>query len=246
MRIFKSTVKLKTNLKIFGAFIILLILLFIGYNLKYQHLVNEGSTIAEEQCLKVNPLIAERKEVFSNTFEILQASGNVEEYWDAQNKYIKVSTEYIKAQKDWLDKEKRFMGGWDFKLLTSQDIQEIAKLQYQAREADVKSQSALVEAFEISELNSEIATELAQTSLEESNKRDKLYKELDELWSIHDSKFNLLAFFIRFPTSSCPEEGNIPEIRQEQHPEPSEEPLGCHSIPNGIKCNDTWPKDYPS
>ncbi len=76
--------------------------LFVFPTWKYQQLINEGSVIADEQCLKVNPLIIARKNSYINSMKILQASGSAQDYWTETDKYLDISKKYILAEDSWL------------------------------------------------------------------------------------------------------------------------------------------------
>lgn len=188
-------------IKILVGIIILTIILFMGYVFKYQQLVDEGSVLADEQCLTVDPLIKERKELYNNSLQILDASGSADEYMAETSKYLVVSKKYTKAQKDWLSKQKAFINRWDYKLFVPSYIQDLSRLQFISREADVKAQEALEEAFIIKDNKKQL--ELSNIVMIETNKRNKADEEYDKIWKNYSNKFDVRVYFAKVPASAC-------------------------------------------
>ena len=110
--------------------------------------LSAGSIIADQHCLKVNPLVIARKNNYIDSMKVLLASGSAEEYWAENDKYLDNSKKYIEAEKTWLIVQKTYMDSQDFKTYIPSYIQEAAKYQYESREAEMKSTSTIVELLE--------------------------------------------------------------------------------------------------
>lgn len=207
--------KHESKLKRLGVIItlplIFLIIIFCLSTFKYQQLVNEGSVIADKQCLNVNPLIIQRKNSYTETIRIAKANGSEKDYWKEQERYLAISKKYIQAQQGWLREQKAFMNRADYKLFIPQIIQKAGILQYQSREADLKSTIAVTEMFRsLTDTNKQ--KELATTILKEKKKQEMAEAELDQIWK-SKSNFDIRARFIRVPQTKCPKENlEIPEV----------------------------------
>ena len=77
--------------------------LFVGYIYKYQQLINEGSYLADEHCIKINPLIIDRKNKYLDQYNLILKAGSdtatAEEYHAALDKYMQASDVYQKEEK---------------------------------------------------------------------------------------------------------------------------------------------------
>lgn len=200
------------NIRFALTFILLLTVgLFCISIFKYQQLVNEGSIIADKQCLNVNPLIIQRKNSYSETIRIAKANGTEEEYWKEQNNYLSISKKYIQAQQLWLNEQKTFMNRADYKLFIPQVIQKAGLLQYESREADLKATIAVTDMFKsLTDTNKQ--KELATIILNEKKKQEAAEAELDKMWK-STSNFDIRQRFIRVPKTKCPKENlEIPEV----------------------------------
>ena len=127
--------KLKLTLAVIMLFVALCFTVSI---LAYQRLVNEGSMIADKQCLKVNPLIIQRKNSYVKSMEIILAKGSEIDYMNELNKYMDISNKYVEEQKKWLQEEKAFMNRIDYKLFLPSQVQTANQLQFDSREAEMK------------------------------------------------------------------------------------------------------------
>lgn len=188
-------------IKIIVGIIVLTIILFMGYLFKYQQIVDEGSVLADEQCLNVEPLIKEKKALYDSSLQILDASGSAEEYMTETSRYLGVSTKFIKAQREWLNKQRIFINRWDYKLLVPSYIQELSRLQFISREADVRSQEALEEAFTTSDNKRQL--ELSNTVIIEADNRNKADEDYNRIWKNYSNKFDIRTYFVNIPTSAC-------------------------------------------
>ncbi|OGK62596.1 hypothetical protein A2334_03525 [Candidatus Roizmanbacteria bacterium RIFOXYB2_FULL_38_10] len=200
----------KLRLAIFFL-ILFIVLCFTISTLTYQRLVNEGSVIADKQCLNVNPLIIQRKNSYTETIRIAKANGSEEDYWKEQINYLEISKKYIQAQQSWLKEQSAFINRTDYKLFIPKIIQKAGLLQYQSREADMKSTIAVTEMFKsLTDTNKQ--KELATTILNEKKKQEAAEAELDKIWK-SKSNFDIRVRFIRVPKTQCPKENlNIPEV----------------------------------
>lgn len=196
--------------------------LFIFSTWKFQQLIDEGSVIADEQCLKVNPLIIERKNDYLASMGVIIASGSAEKYWAETNKYLEVSKKYTEAQKSWLAHQKAYMDRWDFNFFIPTYIREATKAQYNSREAQMKSTKGIVELFETyNKIDLEHQKTLSDSILEETKKSQDADDEYNRIYEASQGKFDLRNNFTTVPQSKCPPENfNIPDVRDLFNPKP--------------------------
>lgn len=209
---------------------LLVICLILGYFVfstwKYQQLINEGSIIADEQCLKVNPLIIARKNSYVNSMKILEASGSAEEYWTETDKYLAISKKYIAAEDAWLSTQKAYMDSQDTNTYVPAYIRNAGQLQYDSRVADVKATSGIVELFETyKNLDTTRQQALSDTILNETKKSNDLNYAYNEAYDHPKRTFDLRDYFTSVPESKCPPENlNIPDVNEMLNPTPAVTP----------------------
>jgi len=204
-----------------GGLLFVTALYLIGSVVMYQHLVNEGTVLADNQCLKVNPVIIERKDAYLKSMQALK-DNNGDAYVKETENYLTASRKYVSEQTNWLDIQKKYMNRWDFKYFIPSYMKEAAQYQYNSRKADTESTTFLVEAFEIAPLNVSISEELSDKSMKKVKERNEAEKNYDELWN-NPGKLDWRTRFIKVPESKCPDENfNFPDV--DEFLNPSTEP----------------------
>lgn len=189
----------------------------------YQRIVNEGSVIADIQCLTVNPLIIQRKNIYLQSMQAVK-NKDQEKYYKLTDDYFTISSRFVIAQKNWLVDEKDYMNKWEFKYFTPKYVQDAAKYQYVSRQADAESTGLLVESYKISQLNTSLSEELTQKASDKLTIRNNAEKKYDELWD-NPGKIDWRSRFIKVPPTKCPEENlNIPEVNLKEIFEPPSSP----------------------
>lgn len=219
------------KVKIIFFSVLLTLGLFVFQIWKYQNLINVGSVVADEHCLKVNPLIIDKKNSYLNSMRILQASGSTEEYWTETNKYLDSSKKYIAAEKAWLSAQKKYMDNQDFKTYILFYIQEAARYQYESREAQMKATSSVVELLEnYSEMSDEEQNSLSDIIVDETKKSDDAIYMYDKIYSNHQGQMDFKGYFTTVPQSKCPEENwDIPDVQNFLAPPVPIDPDGFNS-----------------
>lgn len=202
------------KVKIIVFAVLLAFSLFIFSTWKYQQLINQGSVIADEQCLKVNPLIIARKNSYLNSMKILQASGSADEYWTETDKYLAISKKFIEAEKAWLATQKNYMDSKDTNTYVPAYIRNAGQLQFDSRVADVKATSAVVELFETyKNIDAAKQKELSDTILSETKKSNDLNDEYSKVYDHPQRTFDLRDYFTSVPQTKCPPENfDIPDV----------------------------------
>jgi len=204
------------RVKIVVALFFFIVISFIFSALKLQQLVSEGSIIADNQCLKVNPLIIDRKNSYLASIEILQASGSAKDYWTETNKYLDISQKFTNAQNAWLKEQKAFIDRWDFQIFMPSYIKDASKAQYLSRDADMKAQEALYEAFKTK--NTERQNELSKIVIDQTKISTEAQDEYNKIWDA-PKMLDFRTQFINVPKSKCPANNfNIPDIYDFFHP----------------------------
>lgn len=204
------------------VFVVLLGLGFFVFSTwKYQQLINQGSVIADEQCLKVNPLIIARKNSFIDSMKILQSSVSAEEYWTETAKYLAISKKYIEAENAWLATQRDYMDSKDTNTYVPAYIRNAGQLQYDSRVADVKATSAIVELFETyNKIDAAKQKTLSDTILTETKKSNDLNDKYSKVYDHPQRTFDLIEYFTTVPQTTCPPENfNIPNVPDMLNPQ---------------------------
>lgn len=170
----------------------------------YQRLVNVGSVLADNQCLKVNPVIIERKNAYLKSMQALK-DNDTEAYEKETENYLSASKKYVAEQTNWLEEQKRYINRWDFQYFIPSYMKEAAQYQYDSRKADAESTTYLVEAFEVAPLNVSISEELSDKSMVKVKERNDAEKKYDEVWD-NPGELDWRTRFIKVPESKCPDE----------------------------------------
>lgn len=196
--------------KIILFFVLFVLLIYGGYEFLFQQLVNEGSLIADKQCMDVNPLIIRRKNSYLNSMKIISDKGSADDYMKELKNYLDVSNKFIAAERKWLNEEKTYMNRWDYKLILPAEIQRLGQLQYISREADVKSTQAILDMLKTTDTNKQ--KEFVKVIVDQV----KIGKDADyEYNQIYEKglPFDWRMKFVKVPPSKCPKENlNIPNV----------------------------------
>lgn len=200
------------NYKGWIIFAFLLTLALFGlYINKYQQLVNEGSYLADEHCLKVNPLIIERKNKYIDQYNLMLASASTQEVMDAVDKYFKASQAYVEEEKVWLAKQRKFLDSKMVNLLMPSYFKEVAKYQYEKYEAEYNISLLLNQ--EHAELAKDQQFELTNKVMEETAKSKEAEDKYNAVWEREKGNTEWRYYFVKVPPSKCPLENfNIPQV----------------------------------
>lgn len=195
------------------ALLILIVLVVVGLPslliISYQRLVDEGSVIADNECLIVNPLLIERKNSYLKSMKVYQTSGIGEEYLKEIENYRLVAQKYVNAQKEWLKIQGNYINRWDFKLVVPPAVKNAILAQYTAREADMNAAITMIELIE--SRNTQRQTELTKIIAEQTKKAKE---SNDKSSSIYFSPrtFDFRIHFTKIPQSKCsPENFDFPD-----------------------------------
>lgn len=194
--------------------------LFVSYLWNYQQIVNEGSYLADEHCIKVNPLIIARKNSYAKEFNLIIHPTNGDDLQNSLAEYMKTAKSYQEAEKNWLSKQRTYLDSWNFNTFMPGYIKESAGFQYQMYEADYNSSNALTQAFEAKD--SAKQTELSNKVITETNKSNAASDKYNTMWDSQKGKQDWQYQFITVPQSKCPaENNNIPDIPFGPSPTPT-------------------------
>lgn len=185
--------------------------------IQYQRLVNEGSILADNQCLKVNPVIIDRKNSYIKSLQALK-NNNYKEYEKQTVNYFQASKQYISEQSKWLDTQKNFIDRWDFQYFNPSYIKIAAKYQFESRKADMESTKFIIDSYEVTQLNKSLSEELALKSVEKIKIRNEADKKYNAIWN-NPGKLDWRTRFIKVPPSKCPDKNfNIPDVEDFLNP----------------------------
>lgn len=203
---------------ILGTLIITSLVLTAGYLYLFQTLVNQGSALADEHCMKVNPLIIARKNAYAAEINLIKKNAGVDEVLKVMDDYSKVNTKYIKAEQAWLAKENEFIQGLIFKIIMPGYIQEAAGYQYDMYKADFKSSLYLEKTFIAKD--DTVKNQLKDKVIEQINKRNYSEKKYNDILDSEDGRFHWQFLIVKVPPTICPDKNfDIPEILNPFSPE---------------------------
>lgn len=197
-------------LKIGFFLLLVLFLTYTGYIFKFQQLVNEGSVIADKQCINVNPLIIQRKNSYLKSMKIIMDKGSIEDYLKELDNYIDISNKFITEQGKWLKEQKAHMNRWNYKFLIPSEIKELGRLQYISRETDMKGTKAILDMLKTTDVNRQ--KEYMKIIIDQTKLGKDADNEYDRIWKKGFSP-DLTMRFVKVPPSKCPKENfNIPNV----------------------------------
>lgn len=194
------------NFKKLLPFVVIAIIIFVGYIFEYQQLVTEGSLLADEHRIKVNPLIIDRKNKYQDEWNLIMASASATQVEDSVNKYFQASDAFIKEEQGWLAKQKRYLNSKAFNLLMPSYIKEAANFQYQMYEADYNSSVYLNQGFKETDKNKQV--ELGNKVLEETAKSKEAGDKYSGIWEREKGRSDWIYYFVKVPQSKCPKKNN--------------------------------------
>lgn len=187
------------------ALVILIPVLLLGaYLYGFQQLVIEGSVLADEHCMKVNPLVISRKNAYLEQMNLILASASAEEVHQALQNYQIASDLYLAEENKWLSKQRSYLDGEMFKLMMPAYIKTAAEFQYQMYEAEYKSSLYTNQAFSIQDQTQQM--EITSKVIEETNKSKVASDNYNKAWDDNKGKFDWRFRFIKVPKSDCPAE----------------------------------------
>ena len=189
--------------------------LFAGYIYKYQQLVNEGSYLADEHCIKINPLIIDRKNKYLDQYNLILKAGSgtatAEEYHAALDKYMQSSDVYQQKEKLWLDKQRRYLDSKAFNLLIHSYIREAGQYQYEMYKADYDSSVFL--SAEYKEQDPDKQQELSNKVMEAVTRNKEAEDKYSSVCEREKGRSDWIYRFVKVPSAKCPEENyNFPEL----------------------------------
>lgn len=208
----ESNTKSKPILKFTVLVLVIVVGLFAGYIFNFQRLINEGSNLADEHCIKVNPLIIDRKNKYLEQYNMMMTdSGTSEEFLKVFDDYFVISEKYQQEEGKWLQKQRVYLDSWLFNAMMPQFTKDAGKFQYEMYEADYKSANYLTQSYK--EVDKEKQKELSDKVISETAKSKESGDKYNELWDREGNNGSWVYRFIKVPISKCPSENyNIPDL----------------------------------
>lgn len=199
------------RVRIILPLVITVLILFSIYVSIFQQLINEGSDLADEHCIKINPLIIDRKNKYLDQYSIMVTGADSKLFAKALANYRISTRKYIDEEKFWLEKNKKFLNSSKFNLFMPAIIKDAANYQYQMYEAQYLTSLYLEQAWDEKDKN--IQTELSNKAIEETNRSNEMQDKYNETWENGVGKRGWMFNFVKVPTSKCPDENyDIPVI----------------------------------
>lgn len=213
-------------MKFIGIFLGTIAVLFAAYIFTFQYLVNKGSEIVDEHCIKVNPYIIARKNAFNYQYQIMM-SGKLDGFKAAWDKYFIASSKYINAEKQWLPKDRNFLDGQLFNFMMPEYLKDAANFQYDMYYHDYLSSVYINEANFENDKTKQL--ELSQKTVDEAKLRDSAESKYNAIWDDNKGKKDWIFWIVKVPPSKCPaENNNIPNTPNIFDPTPTPQPEGAN------------------
>lgn len=211
---------MKTLIKLASFLAISWLIVFVLVIFRYQQLVNEGASLTDERCIKVNPTLIERKKAYIESIKAMANSVSQEEFIKAEEKYINAMQINADTDSQWIEKDERYVNRWDFKLLAPGSIQKVSQLQLKSFKADLdltKIMIALSQSFFATESASQKEKDTWTQELERLTKeRDQAEKELNTLLDNSQAFTDIRIRLTKLPEFKCPDENQqIPDVNSE-------------------------------
>jgi len=172
------------------------------YKYKLQQLVNKGVDISNQQC-KVFASLKKQNNLFRESIQIEPISSNKDKYLKKLDEYYKTAKISVAEQEKWLSTQKEFMNRLDYKFLLPTSIQELGVLRYEYWKKDNDAESALIESYNVYQLNETLANNLALKSQKLSQERDSIQEKIDLTLKKYEGNPDWRMKFIKVPQSKC-------------------------------------------
>jgi len=189
--------------------------IYVGF---YQAIINERVAFEDEYCIKVNPLIIERKNIYIDSLKAMKF-GKTEEYLLLNEKYNQVSLDYIDEVKRWLDEDSDYLNKWLMRLIVDKNTQDALKIQHDLFESEMISSILMIDMFEDAfENDGRRRDEINQKLITNSDDMTYLSEQLTvkQKQIFNESQRSIRNRLLRSPKSTCPAENyNIPDVDRE-------------------------------
>ncbi|OGG03388.1 hypothetical protein A2W14_07465 [Candidatus Gottesmanbacteria bacterium RBG_16_37_8] len=177
----------------------------------HQNLINIGSELADEHCIKINPLIIQRKNLYIDFMKAVMSQGTDEEFYTPFNTYFETTKKYIVEENNWLKKHKKFTSRIDFRLLLPQNMQKIADTQFIHYETEKEISQLILDELNTKDIR--IQEEIHNKIVEKVKIAKEASTEYDRLWNIPRSNWDMRKYIAKIPTPKCPIENyDIPDV----------------------------------
>lgn len=209
------------KVRIMLPLIIIALILFSIYASLFQQLINEGSDLADEHCIKINPLIIDRKNKYLDQYSIMVTGADSKLFAKALNDYRISTRKYIDEEKIWLEKNKKFLSSNTFNFIMPAILKEAANYQFQMYEAQYLTSLYIEQAWDEKDKN--IQVELTNKVTSEVSRSNEMQDKYNKTWENGVGKRSWMFNFIKVPASKCPDENyDIPVIPNPFEPLPEE------------------------
>lgn len=209
------------RVRIILPLIIIALILFSIYASLFQQLINEGSDLADEHCIKINPLIIDRKNMYLDQYSKMVTGADSKLFATALNNYRISARKYIDEEKIWLEKNKKFLSSNTFNFIMPAILKEAANYQFQMYEAQYLTSLYIEQAWDEKDKN--IQDELTNKATSEVSRSNEMQDKYNATWESGAEKRGWMFNFVKVPASKCPDENyDIPFIPNPFEPLPEE------------------------
>lgn len=194
--------------------LIVLIFGFIAYIFIYQNIINERASLDDEHCIKVNPLIIKRKNLYIDSMRAMFAGKSKSVYENLNAKYVEAVNQYLVEESKWLEKDSKALGNPLVKMLVLESGYKSAEIGHQIYELDLINTKNILKL--LNEKSPDKQKNLSNYISINGRELDDLYKDYDEVVASSPKDYRWVDYLIRVPKTSCPAENyNFPDVNGE-------------------------------
>lgn len=171
--------------------------IFTVYMRMYQQVVNDGTLLAEEHCLTVNPAIAYKQQKALEYMNAYQSSSSAD-IQQSSTDFSNAAQQVVDLYVPFLGKQKAFLNRWDFQFFTSKELKDVYSAQYHKYLTDMESNKLIVSYFKNYE--DPTVTKQLQAFIE---KQLQAEATLNDKLKVAKSRFDIRWYFTQVPNIHC-------------------------------------------
>jgi hypothetical protein len=191
-------------MKLLKIFFFLFILFFIGfwvYFYRYQIVINDGTELADERCLKIDPLINKKKQKSFEYSQVSRVKNDDKKFAKTTEELKKLFISVVDISEPWMKKQKTFLNRWDFNFFVHPALKETFYAQYEKYAADLESNKIMSRLFD--QPNNQSDLKAIKSSFK---KMEEAQKKLDNKMNFVKKQRDFRQRFIKTPPSKCQED----------------------------------------
>ena len=187
---------------------------FIAYILLYQNIINERVKLEDEHCIRVNPHIIKRKNLYIDSMRALLVDDDKYLYDSVNAQYIAESDKYINEEGKWLSSDLKMLSNPLVKMVVIKRGYEGALMLHRIYELDFINTKIIVSL--LNKKDEDKQNKLSKSLPQNVNESNKLNEDYDRIVASKQKDYRWVDYLIKTPQTTCPVENyNIPDVESE-------------------------------